>query len=307
MELQRFFDDFYRPLRLRGKSQNTTRLYGCLIRQFSRWLGHDATISDMDELVFARYLEHRAATRSPYTAEKERSQLMALAALAWERRMLDHKPSCPPAPLPDRVPTAWSIDELQRLMAAAENPSTWKHHGRYFSRFFSALIPTLYEVGERIGAILEARVADYQRPTILVRAEARKGCKRDRLYKLTDATCDRIERVIESDSDRLFPWPFAESTIYRHFGLIVAAAGLDTRDRLRFHQIRRSAASHFKAAGGDATAMLDHSSPRITQRWYLDPRLCDTDAKPCDILPPITRAAGDAPITPMARPCVSAG
>jgi integrase len=67
----------------------------------------------------------------------------------------------------------------------------------------------------------------------------------------------------------------------------VKAAGLNTRKRLRFHQIRRSAASHYAAAGGDAVEMLDHSSPKITKRWYLDPRLADRGARPCDILPPI--------------------
>lgn len=73
----------------------------------------------------------------------------------------------------------------------------------------------------------------------------------------------------------------------------VGAAGLDTRKRLRFHQIRRSAASHFAAAGGEAVEMLDHSSPKITNRWYLDPRLVDRGQRPCDILPPIFHSSWD--------------
>ncbi len=78
MILHQLFNDFYRPLRLRGRSTNTTRLYGCTIRAFGRWLGYDPTIDDLSDLTLSRYLDHRAATRSPYTAEKERSQLCSL-------------------------------------------------------------------------------------------------------------------------------------------------------------------------------------------------------------------------------------
>jgi integrase len=62
---------------------------------------------------------------------------------------------------------------------------------------------------------------------------------------------------------------------------------LDVGRRIGFHAIRRSAASHYAAAGGDAVEMLDHSSPSITKRWYLDPRLADRGSRPCDVLPAI--------------------
>ena len=68
MLLQTLFDDFYRPLRLRGRSANTTRLYGCTIRAFGKWLGYEPTIDDLSDLMISLYLEQRAATRSPYTA-----------------------------------------------------------------------------------------------------------------------------------------------------------------------------------------------------------------------------------------------
>jgi integrase len=307
MRLIDLFDNLYRPLRLRGRSPATARLYGCTLRAFAKWLGREPELRDLDELVLARYLEARAGQVAPLTAEKERTQLVALAGLAWERRLLETKPTCPPGPIPDRVPQAWTIDELRAVMAAAADPATFAigRNGRpplfrrpagaapepaasseIKSRFFSALLPALFESGERIGAMLEVRVEDYQRPHLVVRAEARKGRKRDRVYRFTEATCDRIEVAIGGRTEGLvFVWPWTRSLIWREFGKAVQAAGLDTRKRLRFHQIRRSAASHYAAAGGDAVEMLDHSSPRITKRWYLDPRLCDRGARPCDLLP----------------------
>lgn len=312
MRLIDLFTNLYRPLRLRGRSPATARLYGCLIRSYSRHLGRDATIADLEELTLARYLEARATQVRPFTVERERAGLNALAGFAFERRLLDVKPSCPPGVIPDRVPHAWSIAELRSLMTAAGQPATYRvgKGGRppIFKRptiatetatpsaamkagFFSVLLPCLYETGERIGAMLEARVEDYQRPHLVVRAEARKGRKRDRVYRLTDATCDRLDAFLAGRAEgRVFDWPLCRTYLWREFGKVVKAAGLDGRHRVRFHQIRRSAASHYAAAGGDACAMLDHSSPRITQRWYLDPRLADRSARPCDVLPPLTEA-----------------
>jgi len=308
MKLIDLFENLYRPLRLRGRSPATARLYGCTIRAFGKWLGRPPELRDLDELVLASYLEYRAGRVAPLTAEKERTQLVALAGLAFERRLLDVKPQCPPGAIPDRVPQAWSLDELRAVMVAAADPATYadRRNGRpklfplpptvadastsaaTKARFFSAFLPALYETGERCGAMLEARIEDFDLPHLVVRAEARKGRKRDRVYRLTDATCDRIKAAIGGRAEGLvFVWPWTRTLIWREFGKAVKAAGLNTRKRLRFHQIRRSAASHYAAAGGDAVEMLDHSSPKITKRWYLDPRLVDRGQRPCDILPPI--------------------
>jgi hypothetical protein len=89
-----------------------------------------------------------------------------------------------------------------------------------------------WETSERIGAMLEARVEDYQRPHLLVRAEARKGRKRDKCYRLTDATCDRIEQLIAGRSEgRVFDWPMTSTHLWGTFGRAVKAAGLDTKHR----------------------------------------------------------------------------
>jgi hypothetical protein len=47
--------------------------------------------------------------------------------------------------------------------------------------------------------------------------------------------------------------------------------------------MRRSVASHLQAAGIDACTALGHSSPEVTRKSYLDPRIVVT-AKTCDVL-----------------------
>ena len=284
MLLTKLFSDYYRPLRLRGRSTNTTRLYGCTIRAFGKWLAYEPTIDDLSDLVVSRYLDHRAATRSPYTAEKERTQLCSLWRFAADRGIVSTRPEVPPAPLPERIPHAWAVEQLHGLMrSAAATRGSIGHVPA--AVWFSALISVLWETAERIGAVLECRPDDFVSPHLLVRAEYRKGSKREKLYTLSARTCDLVQRAC--GEKKIFQWPFCRTHLWKHYADVVARAGLGRGRHLSFHQLRRSSASHFAARGGDATALLDHSSPRITQRWYLDRRLTDRGPAPCDILPAI--------------------
>ena len=282
MLLQQLFDDYYRPLRLRGRSANTTRLYGCTIRAFEKWLTYPPTTADLTDLVLSRYLEHRAATRSPYTAEKERTQLCSLWRFAADRGIVTTRPEVPPAPLPDRVPCAWSVDQLASLSRAAA-ATRGKIGSVPAGVWFSALVSVLWETAERIGAVLECRVGDFSPPHLLVRAEYRKGGKRDKVYRLSPRTCDLVAQA--RGKVKLFEWDGCRGYLWARYADVVARAGLGRGRHLSFHQLRRSAASHYAALGGDATALLDHSSPRITQKWYLDRRLTDRGPAPCDVLP----------------------
>jgi integrase len=282
MLLQHLFDQFYRPLRLRGRSANTTRLYGCTIRAFGKWLTYPPTIDDLSDLTLSRYLDHRAATRSPYTAEKERSQLCSLWRFAADRGILPTRPEVPPAPLPDRVPRAWTLGELGSIYRAAA--ATRGFVGPVPAGvWYPALVSVLWESAERIGAVLECRPEDFDGSHLHVRAEYRKGGKRDRVYRLSSRTCGLLTQA--RGTSRLFDWPRSHTLLWAKYADIVARAGLGRGRHLSFHALRRSAASHYAARGGDPVQLLDHSSPRITHRWYLDRRLTDRGPAPCDVLP----------------------
>jgi len=300
MTLREFFKTTYRPLRLRGRSPKTSTLYEATFRAFDRWLvaegiADECRIDHLDELVLARYLEHRASTRSPYTAERERCALMAIARLAWERRVpgLERMPSCPPGRLPDRVPTAWTAGEMQRLFAEAGRAQ--RYVGTiHASEWFPAAIQLAFETGERIGALMSAAVRSYQRPTLLVDAEIRKGGRRGRVYQLSEPLCDRLDRLKAHGYEMVLPWPGNKSAVYRRLKLIMKRAGLAGK-RMAWHQIRRTAISQIAAAGGDPVAFAGHSSPAVTKRWYLDPRMAERGPQPHELLPPLEKPDEDKP------------
>lgn len=288
MKLEELFEERYKPLRLRGRSANTVRLYRCTIRSFSKWLRHDAMLEDLTDLMVSRFLDARCIECSPYTAEKERTQLLCLWRFAADARLIDERPMVQPGPLPDVVPKAWSIEDMRSLYRAARY--TREPVGDVPGRlFWPALIAVLWETAERIGAVMATEPRDLDPPFLLCRPEVRKGGRTARFYKLSEQTIDAV-RLIDG-KDRLFPWPYSPTSLFRKFGDVVARAGLGVgwgkngARGLKFHQIRRTAASHYAASGGDPVALLDHSSPRITKKWYLDQRMVDARMRPSEVLP----------------------
>lgn len=275
MTLISFFDSIYRPLRLRGRSENTLRLYGCLIRQLGRWLERVPTVADLgDELLLAAFLEHRARKHSPWTVEKERSQLLAMARLAFERRMLERMPSCPPTPLPQRTPTSWNADELMRLYRAATSVQGFVG-GVPAGVWWLAVISLAYESGERIGALLRCQATDLRGDTLTVPADARKGRRADRVVTLSAETVALLERARAAGRPELLWWPLNRPYLWMRLKAILQTAGLAGR-RVGFHQLRRTGASFFAAAGGSAAEYLGHghgSGEKVAAAWYVDPRL----------------------------------
>lgn len=77
--------------------------------------------------------------------------------------------------------------------------------------------------------------------------------------------------------------PAAESKLFRLAGL---PSGRDCKPQ----RLRRSHATHLKAAGGDPTLALGHSSEEVTRRYYLDPVILG-DESPAALLPPIAPPA----------------
>lgn len=290
MTLNDLFENHFRPLRLRGRSENTARLYRCTLRTFTRHLAREATVDDLDDLVLSRFLDMRAQQRSPYTAEKERSQLVSLGRFARDRGIRNVSPCVPPSSrLPERVPQCWSVEELQHLVSIA-GATPGRIGDVPAGLFWRSLICVLYESAERCGAIFAARVEDWSGARLLVRAENRKGGKRDRLYTLTDETALLVGKLCEGrkPTDLIWRWDRCYTHIWMRFGDIVTAAGLGSGRKAKFHKLRRCAASHYAARGGNPTLLLDHSSPKITKA-YLDPRYADLSTPACHVLPTIHR------------------
>lgn len=289
MTLDAFLETVYVPLRLRGRSPESVRLLRHAIRQFSKWLGRHALLTDLDDLVVSQWLTAMAAKKSPNSVARERSGILALWNLAQGRGLVKLRPTVAPELIPQRTPRAFTTDELTRLAEAAKHSRGWIGPVPA-STFFRALIAVGLETGERINAMLQTPKHCWQRPTLTVPAGVRKGRQQERVYELSPEACDLVDAVTKHDGPTVFWWIASGTALRKRWKTITRRAGLGDGRDVQFHALRRSTASHLAAAGLDATAFLGHSSDRITRRSYLDPRVVDaTRPKAWQQLPRIFR------------------
>ncbi len=295
MTLIKFLVDIYVPLRLRGRSPESVRLLRHSITQFSRWLGREATLDDLDDLVVSQWLTAMAAKKSPNSVARERSGILALWNLAQGRGLVRLRPTVAPELVPQATPRAFTVDELGRLADAAKLSYGWV--GPVPARvFFPALIAVGLETGERISAILNTPRSCWARPVLVVPAGVRKGKRQERVYELSPEASDLVDAVSRHEGPTVFWWPCSGTALRKRWKTITRRAGLGEGRDVQFHALRRSTASHLAAAGLDATSYLGHSTDRITRRSYLDPRVVDSRRpKAWQSLPRVFRPDTDPP------------
>lgn len=279
-----FFETVYRPRRLRGKSKKTSRQYRLSIAAFGKTLGRDPVLGDFTNENLSLHIQARLdAKRAKATANKDRSQLLALWRMASALGMVNGWPSVPAEIEPERIPKAWLADDLRQLFDAID-----KQQGTFGSvprsLWWRTITMLCLDTAERIGAVFQARWTWVDREWIEIPAEVRKGGRRDRKYRLSPDTIELLEsiRTVSRDSDRVFPWPYCDQYLWRLFDQLLISAGLPHGRQDKFHRLRKTTASVVYAAGMDPQDCLDHQHRRTTRR-YLDPRFT-RDQQPSDVL-----------------------
>jgi integrase len=280
--LHELLTDFYAPLR--GISARTVKIYGFTLGAWGQFLGTTPTVEHLEELTVARFLSHRLTQKSVGTAAKDRAQIHALWEFAARRGLTGPRwPQIRSIRSPERVPQCWLADEMVSLLAAA---SAREGHiaGVPAGRWWRAAVLTAYESGCRIGELLGVRWADVSPSGVLFRAENRKGGRRD-IYRPISPACYEAIDATRTPRCYVWEWDRCYTNLWRHLGVICAAAGLPDDRMSKFHRIRKTTASFAAAGGVDAQRLLDHASPTTTRR-YLDPRVVVTPSA-IDVLPKI--------------------
>lgn len=272
MELMSFFTDVYQPLKLRGGSHNTVRLYKHSINRYSDYLGREATLEDFDDLKVSTYLA-RLVGLSPYTIEKERCQLVAMWNFAARRGLVPKFPTVYASRLPERTPMAWDQKDLFSLLGSCKREDG-DIDGVPAGKWWISLHLVLWDTGERIGAIRALQWGWLRGNVLHVPAEVRKGKTRDRVYHLHQTTCEMLQQIADPHRRMIFPWCRSETSLYYHYNRILRRAGLPTDCKSKFHRMRKTVATFFKRAGGNPTELLDHQSSQTTKA-YLDPRFLE--------------------------------
>jgi integrase len=286
---------------LQGISDRSVLVYMITLVWFGRYLctlpgrpQGQPTLDDLTDIAVAGFLRwraqqlHRGRRVSAATVAKDRTQLLALWGFAAKKRMktTDGReiefPSLPRSKVVRRIPVAYTVAEIREVIRIARGrkgmtgpvPSSW---------WWSTLLGTAFVTGERCGALLQLRwgQVDLERRRIVFLGETRKGGRADLARRISPELARELAEHRGPDDSLVWPWPGKPLSIYASLKLLCRRAGVQARG---FHGIRRASASYVAAGGGDASAHLGHSSPEITQRHYLDPRITG-DQDGIDYLP----------------------
>lgn len=275
-----YFERSYRPARLTGRSADTLVAYRGILGHAERWIpGASVALedSDVDGYLLAMVDSGRY---SAATINKHRRHVLAVVGHARRKMGLGSPPDVRPVRESIEEPTAWSIEEMGSILAAAGATSgtVGDVPGRIW---WPALILFIYDTGTRITACMRVRTADLAPDLSRVyfaggTTKNGRGRWRD-LHPQTRALLrqvspwSRLERLWDDwPYDRTVrAWPALITGLRR----ILRRAGLACGPRDLFHRFRRTTGTWIAAKRGIAAAceILDHSGTGVTAR-YIDPR-----------------------------------
>lgn len=272
---------FLRNSRIR--CEETRKQYRFAIKDLSDALGRPPVLADLsDENVSLMMIAGRTKRQAVRTINERRGRINALWHWLACRGHVRQFPTIAAEPEPQRIPLAWSSQDLDQLLRACES-LRGKVGDVRAADWWRSLHFALWDSGERITALLSARWCDLSGEWLTIQAESRKGKRQDMLYRLAPDTLAAIEKIRQPARELVWPWPLNQNYLWTRYKNIRKRAGLSTDRRSSFHRLRRSVATHAHAAGLDASELLGHSTPAVTRKSYLDPRFSQQQ-RPADVL-----------------------
>ena len=286
---------------LKNLCQRSVVMYESTLDRLRDHLSHEPTVDDLDDLTIAKFLRWRATTVhdakrgliSPASLAKDSAHIRTLWNWCAKKRMkrssgeLLEFPDYARPRVPKPRPVAYTVEELQRLVAASKHRKGYIVSGLPAAWYWTTKLQAMFQTGERIGAILAIRwgEVDLERCTLTFLAATRKGHRET----ITRAITPELARMLATQkraADGLV-WPWLEGrkilSCYASLKVLCRVAGVPYHP---FHSIRKSTASYLKRAGKSAKTQLGHSSEEMAERHYYDERITGVESA-LDFLPPL--------------------
>ena len=277
--LRHFFTTTFLPQRLFSCSEAHRENYRVVLRQLRDHYNRDIRLNELTDAIAADFFSWLLSRGlSPMRVNRTyRSCLFALWRMAYDERMLNHLPRVKRLKETVHVPDAWTLEEMNQLLAHCNSASSTKVSGIPSHVFWEALLRVAWWTGLRKATLLDLRREDLDLstgwltvpPTIM---KNRRGAK----FRLgTDAIAALTELLYyQPTAIKLLPWDKGDRWLHQNFVRIIEASGLPKckYNKGSFHKIRRSTATKVAELAGvpAASALLGHSNTVITER-YLDP------------------------------------
>lgn len=293
--LPRVVELYVFPLNLKIQRDESRKNTRAGVRDLADFLGRIPLVSDLtDDTLIATINWFRSRNTPPATINHRIGRLKAIWNFLAKRGIVRKWPTVGKLAEPQRIPKAWTIDQLRKLYDAC-GEQTYPMHGVPGALWWQSIISAAWDSGERSGALLQARWEHLNESGFLrIPAELRKGGRKIGEYQLSPHTMAQLTELRKHSRSQEI-WPSGNrSTVWKRFNRILASAGLPTDRFSKFHRVRRTVASYAELRGMNATELLGHTDRSTTLASYIDRSI----AKPkqaVDVLPSILAVATEGP------------
>lgn len=248
-----------------------------------RWYGRPVQTTELHSgLVNEFLISESTRGQAPHTVNRRRGNILAIWRLAGQRGLTTQMPEgIRRMREPRRLPQAWSLDELRRMIAAAEAVEGEYPNGIRIGQWWGLFLRLGYDTGLRRSDLLEVSVAGMRHGRFEI---LQQKSQRSILCRVAPATIAALERTIPPDRKKALPWPYSREVFWYHWRqYVIAPAGLLVGRKEGPQKLRRTSATHLEAIRpGAAMAHLGHSTPGLAYASYVDPRFAQSSL----LLPP---------------------
>jgi len=255
-----------------GVSETTKAYLTACIQCYSRFLERPAVTCDLERSAFNTYIDWMTDNRAWDTVRTQRSGILMLWRFAAENKLAEYPLRIRLPREKERLVRAWTVDEVAALRDySASIPGCFRNSHMKIGPYLSSIISCGYETGFRLGDILTLRQSDLiQGPLTRVTITERKTGKIAR-RTLTPHTVSLIDLHVRRSNITAGPiWPLwgKREAFYRMIRKVVTQTGIRPGT---FKYLRRTAATNVEQLRkGSATDFLNHSSPTVTKKSYVD-------------------------------------
>jgi len=256
---------------LRDVKPSTLEQYQIVARTFERWAGGPVLLSDLDELLVSRWLQAYSATVAAATVRAKRTTLLVL----W-RAAADDGLCRPPSrriravrtSAPRTLVEAWTIDEVELLLAAARGLRRPHRCGLPRSTWWDLAIRVAWDSGLRWGDLVRLEVSAIRPDGTATVIQSKTG--RPVTFRLSSTTLDALRASLEIVPRRLVcPWPSTREAFTRQAKRLVGLAGIRAGT---WKWLRRASGTDVEAQrAGSGGAHLGHApGSRVFAESYGD-------------------------------------
>lgn len=212
---------------LRDVKADTVRQYVIVADLFERWAGGPVALDSLDEKSVSAWLRDYSEARRPATVRGKKNMLLALWRAAADDGMCEEPVArkVRKTRVPQSVVTAWTKEEVEKLLAACQDLPRWHKCGLRRSAWWDLAVRVAWDSGVRWGDQVELPVSAVMPDGTVCWTQSKTG--KVVTFRLSQSTMEALRKSLEACPRALvMPWPSSRETFLDQVERLVKKAGI---------------------------------------------------------------------------------